>query len=207
LWVALSFRFPLLFDERYHFDVINIFSHGFSPIITDQPPAYDLYGSLTFGSASLFHYLMSFPNRAILLFTNDLFTQVVILRILNILMAASGLWLFGRVFRTIGIKQIYVNISLFFYSLIPLVIFIAATISYDNMLLPLTGGFMLAGLKILQNKGNKAIDYTLFIVIGLFATLVKFTFLPVFVGSMIYVVIVEIRKSGRSTVRILNRVI
>ena len=98
LWVAIFFRFPLVYDEFFHFHAIKAFSELASPIIIDQPTEYDVLGNLTFGNASIYHYLMSFPYKLISFITDNIPTQVVFLRMLNVLMAASGIYIFYKFF-------------------------------------------------------------------------------------------------------------
>ena len=198
LWIAFSIRFPMLFDEFYHFGVIKVFSGHLSPIIVNQPVEYDIYGNLTFGNASIFHYLLSFPFRLISFITQDQTIQIIFLRVINILLAASGLIVFARLFKAIDIKQIYINLSLFFFSLITIVTFVSATISYDNLLFLLTPWFLLLGVRILRSK-TISVSYILqFIIVGLFASLIKFTFLPIFVAGVLFVFLVVFKKHGKA---------
>lgn len=185
-WVAFSFRYPMVYDEIFHYPVIEIFSHQLSPFILNQTPAYDVYGNLANGDATLYHYLMSFPFRLIHLFTGDLMYQVIFLRLVNILMAASGLVLFSKLFKKVGVKQIFSNIALLIFILLPIVTLVAATISYDNMLFPLMALYLIICVRIMQSKQVVWYDYGFLIALGLFASLVKFTFLPIFVFSFLY---------------------
>lgn len=191
LWIALSFRYPMLFDERYHVGVINIFSHEYLPFISHQPAtgAYDMFGNLSYGNASLYHYLMSFPNRILTSLSGSLAVQVIGMRVINILMAAAGLYVFSRLFTALGVRQILINLGILFYTLIPLVVFVSATVSYDNMLFPLTALFLLFGVRIIKSKKADARDYSLFLAIGLLTTLVKFTFLPILLAGIVFVLV------------------
>lgn len=198
-WVAISFRFPMLFDEHYHVGVIDYFAHHVSPIALHQAPSYDQYGNMAFSNASLYHYFMSFPYRIIVHLTNSFEIQIIFLRLLNVIMAACGLWLFAKVFQEIGIKKHFINLSLFFFSIIPLFIFVSATISYDNLLLPLAAYFFLVGVRIVQSEESLNIqDHLKLIIVGLFASLVKFTFLPIFVVGVLYVIFCHLRRSDYS---------
>lgn len=197
LWIATSFRYPMLFDEMYHFGVIKIFGGQLSPFIFDQPTKYDNFGTLTYGSASIYHYLLSFPFRLISLVNSDEAAQIIFLRILNILMAAFGFWLYAKLFTTLGIKQIFINLSLLFFSLIPIVTFIAATISYDNLLFPLTAWFMLIGVKLLLSNKPKFRECLQYLMVGMVASLVKFTFLPLLFFGVMFIGIVFARSYGK----------
>lgn len=205
LWIATSFRYPMLFDEMYHFGVIKIYGNQLSPFIFNQPIQFDTYGNLTYGSASLYHYLLSFPFRLISLLTDSQATQIIFLRYFNILLAAIGFWVYAKIFTTIGIRQIFINLSLLFFSLIPIVTFIAATISYDNLLFPLTAWFMLIGVRLLMSKEPEATDVLQFITIGMLATLVKFTFLPIFAFGMLFIGVVFVRLYRKKIYSMLHK--
>ena len=91
-WVALSFRYPMIFDERYHFEVIKIFSeHTATPIIYNQPTEYDPYGSLAYGSASLYHYLAGFVLILGRFITTNETVMIISLRIIGILLIIGKL--------------------------------------------------------------------------------------------------------------------
>lgn len=199
LWVVFSIRYPILFDEVFHFEVIKVFGHQISPIVTNQPIKYDIYGNLTFGSASLYHYLLSYPYRLVASITADFTVQVIFLRIINVLMATTGLFVFARLFKAIGIKQLFINLSIFFFSLIPIVTLVSATISYDNLLFLLTAWFFLLGVQILQTKDISASRVLQFVIVGIFASLVKFTFLPIFVSGLVFVIAILFKKYGKHT--------
>ena len=185
LWVALLYAFPMVYDENFHFHVIKIFSHSLSPFIINQSQQYDDLGNLTFGSASFYHYLMSFPLRFIDLFTHSENVQVVILRVINVLMAASALPIFYKFFRELGIKKWIINIGLFTYACIPMVTLVAATINYDNMILPLTATFFLYANRLLISRKIHWHDIAIILLVGVATSLIKFTFLPVFIVAIV----------------------
>ncbi|MGH7195573.1 MAG: hypothetical protein ACREGA_02225 [Candidatus Saccharimonadales bacterium] len=199
LWVAFSFRYPLPYDEGYHFGLIKIFSHHlYSPIIANQPHAYDAYRDLFHGGSHLYHYIMAFPYQLISAFTGDQVKQILALRVINIALFASGLYLFSRLFRKIGIKRIYINIALLFLVLLPMTSEVAATINYDNMLFPLTAIFLIYCVRIVMVKSLNWRDYAGVIIFGCFASLVQFEFLPIFAAAVIYLIVLAWRGYGKS---------
>ena len=197
LWIAFSFRYPMVYDESFHFPVIQIFSHELDPFITEQPRAYDTYGDLQYTNSVFYHYVMSWPYRIIELFTQHEPYQVVGLRVLNVFMAAAGLYVFARLFREIKIKQTYINAGLLVFTLLPIVPFVAAHVSYDNLLFLLTAVYLLIAVKIIQDKNIIWSDYAWLITIGCFAALVKFTFLPIFAASVLFLVGLLFKRYGR----------
>lgn len=198
-WLAFSFSYPMIYDENFHVPVTQIFADQWSPFIVNQPPSYDIYGNLSHGMASLYHYLMSFPLRVVLLFTDNLAAQVLVLRGLNIAMAAAGLYLYARLFSTIGIKQSHINVAALLFVMLPIVPFVAAHVSYDNMLFLLTAWFFIVAVKLVNAKRFQWQDYGLLVVVGCIASLVKFTFLPVFAATLVYAAIMVFRRYGKKT--------
>lgn len=198
LWISFSFRYPMLYDENFHFDAIKLFSQQVSPFISSQPVSYDVYGSLMNGGATMFHYLMSFPYRTISMFTDNLAIQVILLRVVNIIMAAVGILAFIKLFKIIDIKLIFINISIFLFILLPIVPFVASTINYDNMLFMLTPLFLIFCVKILLTKKILWHNFAWLVSLGCLASLVKFTFLPVFAISLVYLAIFIFKNHGMS---------
>lgn len=197
MWIVFSSAYPLPYDEIFHFGVINIFGHQWSPFILAQPTVYDVYGNLAHGDATIFHYLMSFPHRIVSLFTSNLAIQVVSLRMICVAMASIGLLLFNKLFQKIGIKQIFINVSMLLFVLLPISTYVSATVNYDNMLFPLTAIFLIICVDILLSKEVVWSQYAWFIIVGCIASLVKYSFLPVFAIGFIYLVAVTYKRHGR----------
>lgn len=212
LWVAVSFRYPLLFDERFHLGAIDYFAHQLSPIALSQDPRYDTYGNMAFGSASLYHYLMGLPYRLILNLTDNIAEQVVLMRAVNVLLAASGLILFAKLLRSMGISKAITNLTILFFSIIPVFIYVAATVSYDNMLFPVTAYFFIVCVWLTKkSKTPQAFNYAKLLLVGATACLIKFTFLPIFATAILYIVIRDYRVYRRKylpkllhSIRLLN---
>lgn len=212
LWIAFSIAYPLVYDEAFHFPVIEIYGKQLSPFIFNQPEAYDIYGNLTYNSGSLFHYLLSFPFRIISVFTEEFMWRVISLRIINIAFVAVGLYLFSSLFKKIGIRQIYTNIALLLFVLIPLVPFVAATINYDNLLFPVAALYFIQSVELLKSRKIKFTNLALIISLGSLASVIKVAFLPMFALTFIYffvilvkrhkkLLLVEVFKSAKKTTR------
>lgn len=194
LWMAFSFRYPSPYDEQFHFEVIQVYSHQLSPIIVNQSHAYDHLRDLTHESSHFYHFLMSFPYRLIAAITSNSTAQIVLLRLINVGLAAWGIIMFGRLFRFIRIRQIYINIGLLFFCLLPIVPQVSSIINYDNLLLPLTAWYLLICSKILLKPKTEWREYAGIIILGTLTSLVKYTFLPIFAVSLIYLAIFLYRR-------------
>ncbi len=205
LWWATTVRYPLLFDESYHVGVIQEHIKQMLPIIGDQPTRLDEYGSVVYGHTSLYHLTMNLPYRLVAMVSDSHMLQIIFLRLINIAYATIGLIIFAKIFLLIGIKRIYGNIALLIFTLVPIVPFVAATISYDNLIFMLTAAFMFQAAKIIQAK--KIILGWLygFVITGMFASLVKYTFLPVFIFGVIYIALFLRKKYQRAIFSLANK--
>ncbi len=202
-WIALSAVYPMMFDEEFHLGIIEVYSHQLSPLIVHQAPETVFHGDLTRSTSYLFHWLMSFPYRFITLLTNDLALQVVFLRIINIGFVAISLWLFRRTLLLGGFSSVLSNLVVFFFTLIPLVPFTAAHINYDNLIMIFTAGIFYTALKSVQRSQNQFPWVVTTLCIGLFGSLAKFTFLPVFVATILFIAISLWREYKRETLSVL----
>src|SRR3954469_13979749 len=84
LWIALSGRYPMAYDEDFHLGVIRLYSHHLSPFWNGHPAGGDAFGAVARDPSYLYHYLMSFPYRLISFITSSQMAQVLVLRFINI---------------------------------------------------------------------------------------------------------------------------
>lgn len=195
VWVAVSFSYPLLFDETFHFSIIQIFSNTYSPIIVDQPTKYDYLRDLTNEASYVYHYLMSYPLRIIEIFTSDKTVQIIILRLMNVAFVALGIIVYSKALTSAGVKQAYVNGGMLVFVLLPIVPYLAGTINYDNLLFLMTALFALACVRFIK-KGSvtDANNIALVLLAGVSASLIKYTFLPIFFVAILALVVFTVRR-------------
>jgi hypothetical protein len=110
--LALSATYPMLFDEEYHLGIIDIYSRQISPFITTQPLDAAFHGDITRYGSYLFHYFMSWPYRFIQLFTNDIMTTVIILRLICISMVLAGVVMWRKVLLDLRVSKPLVHTTL-----------------------------------------------------------------------------------------------
>jgi hypothetical protein len=190
-WIALSAKYPQAFDENFHFGLIKIYAHYWLPFLTTQPPHADAYGAVARDPSYLYHYLMSFPYRLINLFVKGQTVQVIILRFINIGFFAFGLVLFRKILLKVGTSKALTNLILTLFIFIPIVPQLAGQISYDNLLFSLTAAMILFGFKVMDEiKSRRAsiLSITLFLGSGLLVSLVKYAFLPIFAGLLLFLI-------------------
>lgn len=201
-WFALTIRYPMAFDENYHFGVIQLFSHQWTPFISSMPAGSGSLGDVTRYDSYLFHYLMSFPYRLISIFVHQEVAQIIILRFINIGLFVGGLFLYRNLFRRFKVSNGLINFSLFMLVLIPVAPFLAATINYDNLiflLIPLVVGLALTCRdQIINKKTIPAISFLSLLIIGGLSSLVKYAFLPIFVAVILYLTIIFFRTANKT---------
>ena len=201
-WFALTIQYPMAFDENYHFGIIQIYSHQWTPFITSMPAGSGAFGDITRYDSYIYHYLMSFPYRLIATFIHQEVAQIIILRFINIGLFVGGLFIFRRLFRRLRISEGIINFSLLMLVLIPIVPFLAATINYDNLMflsVPLVVGLALScSNEIVKNNRIPATSFLLFLIVGGLASLVKYAFLPIFIATIIYLLIIFIGKPSKA---------
>lgn len=182
LWIALTGRYPLAFDEEFHLGVIRLYADHISPFWSGHPAGGDAFGAVSRDPSYLFHWLMSFPYRLISALTDNAAAQVIFLRLINIGLFACGLWLYRLLLLRVRASRVLVHLSLLIFTLVPMVPYLAAQINYDNLLLPLTGGALILALKLNASLKAASLDaksLLLLIALLMFATLVKHAFLPI----------------------------
>jgi hypothetical protein len=187
-WVAITSNFPMAFDESYHFGLIQFFSHHLNPLVSSQPSSTYNLGDIAHNPSFLYHYLMSFPYRLISFITSDLKTQIISLRFINIAMMVASLVFMKRILRQLSLPNSLNNIILLVFALTPLVTVLAAQMNYDNLLLLLSIIAVYVLLIVSEKVGEGKIDViriVSIICICLYASLVQFEFLPIFLGIVI----------------------
>ena len=188
IWIAISSRYPMAFDEAFHLGIIQLHASQWSPFITNQAPLTSKYGALTTDPSYLYHYLMSWPWRLVnLLFKSDTY-KIVSLRFIDIGLFAWGIILYRKLLLKVASPAI-TNASLLFFVLVPVVPLLAGQINYDNLVFLLTALTMLLAVNFSEKLKKNVVDIKLLILgfsISLLACLVKFAFLPILSAIALY---------------------
>jgi hypothetical protein len=194
-WLAVSASYPMLYDEYYHPGFIDIYSQQLSPFIESQSDSVtERYGDLTRSNSYLFHYIMSFPYRIITGLSDSFYLAIVSLRLINVFFVAAGLFIYRKLLIEANFSSAVINASLFILTMIPVFPHVAAHVNYDNLLFLLTPAFLLYGLRIIDSKKVNSKNLIIFVSLGAIASLVKFSFLPIFAVAFVYVTLKLIRK-------------
>ncbi len=204
VWLALTVQYPQAFDESYHLGIIQVYSHQWLPFIPVQPDGASGFGDITRYDSYMYHYLMSFPYRLIAQITTTTEIHVIFLRLINIAMFAGGIIFFRRLFTRFKISNALLHVALLMFVLVPVVPTLAATINYDNMiflLVPILAGLALTcASAIINHKSLPAASFILFLAVGFIGSLTQYAFVPVFVGAIIYLLILLFTSHAKSKI-------
>lgn len=193
LWIAFSAKYPMAFDEDFHFGVIKIYSEHWLPFLAGQPENANQFGALATDPSYLYHYLMSFPYRFISVLTSSEAAQVIFLRLINIAIITYGVVLFRKVLLRAGSSQALVNTATLLFALVPTVPLLAGQINYDSLLLLALAWVCWLVLGVTEDSKARKIDLkaiSLLAVSLMFACLVKYAFLPLALAAFVYVAVI-----------------
>jgi hypothetical protein len=202
VWIAFTARYPMAFDEDFHFGIIKIYAHHISPFLTGQPQGADAFGAVARDPSYLYQYLMSFPYRLLELITHNQVVQIVILRLINVVLFASAIPIFRRVLLRVNISHAIINIAVLLFAFVPIAPLLAGQINYDNLLIPLFALSLLLTIRLIDKTrltGRLSIERLgWLLVLCLLASLVKYAFLPIFaaIGLSIIVWVYINRRRG-----------
>lgn len=189
IWFALTSRFPMAFDENYHYGIIQHYAQQWSPFFSSPPAHSEALGDVTRYPSYLYHYLMSFPYRLISLFVHTDGIKIIILRFINIGMFVGALLLFKKLLQEARVSDAVSNVVLLLFVLTPTVPFLAAQISYDNLLVLTSTLLLYLLLRYMRHarEGQLRIDLLLIVIIlCLLASIIQYSFLPIFFAVFLY---------------------
>lgn len=182
VWFAVTARYPMAFDEDFHFGLIRLHASQWLPFFTSQPAHAEQLGAVARDPSYLYHFLMSIPYRGIALITSNTVAQIMVLRFINIGLAIWSLFLSRKLLVRLGGGPALVNSTLLLFVLVPIVPFLAAHINYDNLFILLTIGSMLVTFDWLDDLAATRISgarTALLLSLLMLAGLVKYAFLPI----------------------------
>jgi hypothetical protein len=184
-WLAITSRFPMAFDEAYHFGIIQFFGHHLNPLVSQQPASTYGLGAIAHDPSFLYHYLLSFPYRLVAHFSHSMKLQVIVLRFFSIAFMIGSLLIIRKTLRFMRIPAMLANIILLVFALTPIVTALAAQINYDNLLILMSSACIYQTLRLVQSLRRGLLDVKLLLTLAcfcLYASVVKFTFLPFLIG-------------------------
>lgn len=188
VWIALSNNYGSPHDEKYHFGLVQVYSQQPTPFIEDQPESYDQFGDVERGTSYLYHYALSFPYKVASAMSDDVMFQVVFLRLINVLFVAASLFLFKKILDRLFENSLVSNMALFAVIMIPVFTYVAAGISYDNLVLLGFAAALYLTLRLIRRFSYPIL--LLWVSVNALTSLVKYAYLPLalalFVGLVLY---------------------
>lgn len=197
--IAYTRAYPLPYDESYHFDLIDYYTQYPNLFATSQPAGFDQLGSIVGDASHLYHWLLSFPLELIRLFTSDQMMQIWLLRSLNIVLGLLTLYLVYRLARRFGLSGMVSALVTTGLAITPVFYSVFAQLNYDNLLLPLTLIIFGQAWTVSEKVKAGAMPTARLQGLGsllLAATLVKYSFLPIFAAVVIYLAVLMLRYAG-----------
>lgn len=197
VWIVLSAVYPMAFDEDFHFGLIRLYSHYWLPFLNNQPPDAAAFGAVARDPSYLYHYLMSFPYRLIAHFVHGQTGQVIALRFINVALFSGGLVLFRRLLLRARLSLALANTMMLLFALIPITPQLAAHINYDNLLFPLVAWVCLLAFRVIDDVNHRQLavkNILTLLAVCCFAGIVKYAFLPIFLGVVMYLLFIVWRQ-------------
>lgn len=204
VWIVLSFSYPMLWDEYYHFGLAQFYAHHLSPIFFTQPESLDLYGNVVRSPKYFYHFLMGFPLRGFSLFTSNEAAQVIFMRLLNVAMFAGALVAYRQIFVRIVKSRALVNFVLLMFVLLPMSSLMAAHVNYDNMQFLFSGLIFYWLIRFIQAKQFEVKWLLLALGLGMVTCVVKQTFLPVLLAIVIFLTYFIWKTYGKKSGHLAN---
>jgi hypothetical protein len=183
-WLSIRAAYPMAYDESYHFQLIQFFSHHLNPIVSSQDPSTYGLGNIVQNTSWLYHYLMSFPYRLFELNSSQ-YVQVVGLRFINIGIMIGALALVYRLLDHLKLSITIRTFIVFLVALTPAVTALSAQINYDSLVILLSLGatyYTLCFVRELRISKPSAITFAKLITLAFLGLIAKFSFLPMFAG-------------------------
>lgn len=200
VWIALSGRFPMAYDEQNHLGVVKLYADHISPFWNAQPAGPAPFSSVSRDPSYLYHWLMSFPYRLFDVFLKTDASKVLAFRFLSIGLFAAGIVLYRKVLLRTKASKALIHTVFAVFVLIPTVPFLAGQMNYDNLLFLMVAAILLLTTKIVTDIRTDRLDarrLALFVCLGLLTALVKFPFLAILLPLGIWILAVYFRRHGR----------
>ena len=197
VWIAISSNYPMAFDEDFHMGLIKLYSEHLLPFWSSHPAGGDAFGALTRDPSYLYHYLLGILYIPINAVIHSFSAQIIIFRLINICLFASGLYIFRKLLLASKASSLIVNLSLLLFVLIPVVPLLGAQINYDNLIIPITAYCLLLGLNFVHSLKKNSFNLIVLlklIAVCLFGSLVKYAFLPIFLSLIIFILFYFFRQ-------------
>lgn len=181
IFMAISTQYAIPPDERYHFNLIKLFDQsGWLPILHDQSGYYFL-SEVVRSPFTLYHYLLSLPAHFFINLPHNLFG----LRLFNIGLGVISLYLTARLADRLRLPAAAKNLSLFMLANTLMFLFLSASVSYDNLLIPLALVSLVLMFDLLKKFQTSTLLLLALALLAGLLTAIKFIPIAVAIGLVI----------------------
>lgn len=185
-----------MYDESYHVSAIEMYSRYWLPFV-DQTVADGPLGDAERYGSYLYHYLMSFPWRVAEAVGLSEWHRVVLLRLITVGIVCVALVAWRWLFRELGASRALANFVTAAVSLMPLIVFLAAFVNYDNLLFLAVPLFLATALRLYRMPVLGPREWLLFLLVTGLACVTKYSFLPM-VPAVAIILLVKQVHAARS---------
>ena len=199
-WYAFTFV-PSIFDEATHLGFIEMYSERLNPFIVLQDTNWDFLGETSRNPSYLYYYLMSLPLRLMQFLGFTTFGYVVVLRLLHTLIFAAGVVIFDKALRNLKFSKVVSRLSLLALVLTPSVAILPGAISYDNVAFLFAALLFLSASKILKSKSLDQDQVVKYLLIAIFGSLMKYTFIAVAIPVSLFLLVNSIKNNKFKTIK------
>ena len=174
-WVAVSARLSI-YDEPYHLAAVDAFSSRWLPFIDQSVGDGPLGDAERYGSY-LYHYLMSFPWRLARAAAVDFDDRVVLLRLITVGIVVLALFVYRQVFLELGASRAVAHVAVCLVGNLPLLVFLAGSVNYDNLMFLMTALLFLFGIRVCRATEFTWTNWLLLLTVACLGAVTKYTFL------------------------------
>lgn len=169
-YFAFTAKYGISPDERYHFELSNIYSQSESILIRDEPATY-VYGAIS--TMPFLYYLLMGKSLYFNVFHLD---PLIFLRCINIFISALSFIVSYRLVKEINTNKFFILGCLIVQSNLLMYVFLSSMVSYDNLTNLLAVSSIYGLIKFLKSYSRVYLE--LFILSVSAGMLTKITFGP-----------------------------
>lgn len=182
----------MVFDEAFHFELVQFFSHRLNPIVLHQPASMYNVGAIAHSPSVLYYYVLGFPLRIFAHVTGNFAAQVIFLRVLNLLCVLGALVLLRKILLLMRLPRALAQAIVILFAFTPLLSELAAEVNYDNGVLLVSCACVYLALRFEQELRLRRLPFgllTAVVAMSLLGSLVKYTVLPIAAAVLLFVAV------------------
>lgn len=199
VFYASYIGFGIPSDETYHFGAASYYAD--QPITTgpfthgQTPDTIPIIRTIDRNPDYLSHYLLSLPLRLMEHFHMSFRSEVVALRLINVIFAVLALWVLKKCLDEISEEKLAKNLTILALSMTGMAVWLAGAINYDNLANLLFLLFVLVTMRFIKKPvANLALSAA---ILSMATILTKHTFAPVILLGLAVTVILAWKKAYR----------